>query len=268
VHVITPGLTNSPVASPMVMSRTRDVMARMLIMQQVLGGEFAKLGGSFHVGLYTRHAAIGDLDALLRESANGLRRYPFLREVLPFSDGIARNLDVAADSLRASGVRPTPLLSEITDGEPMLHRKTQFFATREAIEAMSRDPQSVGLVGDQIRAIGRLLPGRDSVSALIQSSRTISKSFEQAHERLPQAVRERAVYYWTTGSMNKDPNSAWLNGEVMTVVSGPQSLSSFLDFFTVAGTTTWLTSQEELDTLIPPYGSLTRWLGRVFRQVL
>jgi hypothetical protein len=58
------------------------------------------------------------------------------------------------------------------------------------------------------------------------------------------------------------------DGEVLQVTAGPWALWVVSDMWMLAGSTTWLESQEDLDRLLPPYGEWQRRIGRWLRKVL
>jgi len=49
---------------------------------------------------------------------------------------------------------------------------------------------------------------------------------------------ETAVYYFTTGSKNQDPRSAFLDGETSFMVAGPWALVGYTDFMLLMAATT------------------------------
>jgi hypothetical protein len=72
----------------------------------------------------------------------------------------------------------------------------------------------------------------------------------------------------TVGSQNKDARGMMTDGEVLQVTAGPWALWVVSDMWMLAGSTTWLESQEDLDRLLPPYGEWQRRVGRWLRKVL
>ena len=85
--------------------------------------------------------------------------------------------------------------------------------------------------------------------------------------RLPR-LRDRTVLYMTVASQNKDARGMMTDGEVLQVTAGPWAPWVVSDMWMLAGSTTWLESQEDLDRLLPPYGEWQRRIGRWLRKVL
>jgi hypothetical protein len=58
--------------------------------------------------------------------------------------------------------------------------------------------------------------------------------------------------------MNMDDRGLYLDGEVLFALAGPWALSGYAGFVFLAGSTTWLQSQEKLNRLLPPYSERQR----------
>jgi hypothetical protein len=58
--------------------------------------------------------------------------------------------------------------------------------------------------------------------------------------------------------MNADNRGCYLDGEVLFALAGPWALSGYGDFVFLAGSTTWIETQEELNRLLPPYSERQR----------
>jgi len=82
------------------------------------------------------------------------------------------------------------------------------------------------------------------------------------------ATRRLPVYmiYLTVGSLNKDTRGQVLDGEALYVLSGEWSLAAYTDFAALLGSTTWIVSQEELDSPLPPVTHLKRRISRWVRK--
>ena len=75
-----------------------------------------------------------------------------------------------------------------------------------------------------------------------------------------------AASYVIMGSQNQDYRGMFMDGEVGLVFSGPETLVPLLDLIFLEGTTTWLTSQQELDRLVPPPTEYWRRWARVLKD--
>jgi phosphatidylserine/phosphatidylglycerophosphate/cardiolipin synthase-like enzyme len=85
----------------------------------------------------------------------------------------------------------------------------------------------------------------------------VVRPFVQSFDQLPNR-HGRSALYLTIGSMNMDDRGLYLDGEVLFALAGPWALSGYRDFVFLAGSTTWLQSQEELNQLLPPYSERQR----------
>jgi hypothetical protein len=92
--------------------------------------------------------------------------------------------------------------------------------------------------------------------------------FVASFESLAPELRARAVLYMTIGSMNKDDRSMYLDGEDVYAMAGPWSLQAFTELFFVAGSTTWLAAQSELDSLLTPRSENERRRSNDLRKAI
>ncbi len=266
VYVIAPSRDNAPSAGFATQSRSREVFSRFFEIQRQLEPEITAAGGSLRTGLYTRRTGVDEWEARLREVAEGYRRYPFLKEDFPlpssFFDALAPRLAEAA-----AGEARFPL-RDVREREPMMHRKTQFFATRESLAALAETAAAERAFRVPLhRAVRGALVLTEELALGPESSR-LGRRFTEAQETLAPDVQERSVYYLTVGSLNKDTRGQVLDGEVLYVVSGAWSLAAYADFAALLGSTTWIESQEELDRLLPPVTHLKRSISRWVRKAV
>jgi hypothetical protein len=268
VYVIAPSLDNAPSAGFIQLSRSREVLARLVEIARLLGPQIEGAGGRLEVGLYTRRAAVNDLPAKLREAAENFRRHPFLRQEFPMPESVYERLERAPAELEAAGFVPEPLPPDVRERRPKLHRKTRFFLDRDAILALASRPE----VGEMLSAAveDRANVTTDPEGLAVPGSRRLDayRPILEAWRSLPDETRERAIAYMTVGSMNKDARGMMLDGEVAYLVSGEWSLQCYLDVFFLLGETTWIESQEELDRLLPPYPQWQRRIGRWLRKAV
>jgi hypothetical protein len=140
VYVVAPAAANAPSAGFPQMSRTREIFSRFLEIQNLLGPEIEARGGRLRTGLYTRRSGVDDVEAKLVEMHETFERYPFLEEDFPFPAEFYAGLADAEARLDAAGYTPDARLpGDARTRAPKLHRKTQLFATREALFAWVRD---------------------------------------------------------------------------------------------------------------------------------
>ncbi|MDT7857385.1 hypothetical protein RQM47_12100 [Rubrivirga sp. S365] len=267
VRVIAPAFANAPSASAPVMARSRALIARMLLIQNEMEDVFAAAGGDFRVGLYTRTSEVDDLAGLLREASSQFERGAFLREEFPFPQDVYDLLQTVPDELDEAGVTVQPLVTDVVERLPKLHRKTQLLGIGAVTRQIARE-MDVETVREGLRAttLGTMLA--DSVRGTMATRAQAQYPMVERVARLRPALRDSAVFFSLVGSMNKDSRSMMLDGETLHVVGGPWAMVHYPDFALLLGRTTWLEEQSQIDELIPPYTALERWLGRILREVL
>ncbi len=267
VYVVAPSLDNAPAAGAPILARTREVFARLLEVSRIMAPEIAASGGHLRVGLYTRASASGDTLGKIREAAEGLRRHAFLQDEFPMPAGTPALFDAVADELEAEGYKPHFIAKGTREGRPKMHRKTQLFVTREALRSYADVPEVVASLRAQLAARARVTA---SPAAVLEAESPLETP-RPIVERLrtdPPAGFEKAVFYYTVGSKNQDPRSAFLDGETAYVVSGPWSLVGYSDFVLLMAATTWVDSEAELTKLIPVEAERARKLGRRISKIL
>jgi hypothetical protein len=72
--------------------------------------------------------------------------------------------------------------------------------------------------------------------------------------------RQHLALYMDIGSHNQNYRSLIMDGEVMVVVSGVSALVAYIDFARVMGLSTWVTSVDELEKLLPKPTGIGRWM--------
>jgi hypothetical protein len=269
VYVVAPAVGHAPSDAPFTMSRMQETYVRLAVVYQELEPELEAAGGALHVGVYTRKTGIGDLGASADEVADTYQKYPFLKEEFPFTPAFFAELRRLADSLSRLDVRANQLLQDEVERAVTIHRKTQFFGTREVLGRIAGSPEMLQLLKDWTTQLQ--VPFSDSLSHVAIQDRPelqALRPLRTALNALPPELRSRAVTYLTVGSLNKDYRSAVLDGEAVYLLSGDWSLIGWPDFFAEWGFVTWVTGPEELEQYLPPYTDSQRWLGRRLRRIL
>jgi hypothetical protein len=271
VYVIAPAASNAPSAGFPQLSRTREIFRRFFEIQNLLGPQIEARGGRLRTGLYTRKAGVNDLRARFREMHETFTRYAFLKEDFSFPPEFYEGLAKADERLRAAGYEPDASLPEDAVARaPKLHRKTQLFVTRDALETLVRDVRVQGVIVDQMRfavrhgvtfdAEGLADPKAELAPLLVP--------YLHAWRGLPAETAARSVLYMTVGSLNKDARGMMTDGEVLQVTAGAWAMWAVSDMWMLTGATTWLESHEELDRLLPPYKQWQRRVGRWVRKLI
>ena len=267
VYVVAPSLDNAPAAGAPILARTREIFARLLEVRRIMGDEIAASGGHLRIGLYTRAAPSGDTLSKIRESAEGLRKYPFLQEEFPMPTGTARLFDEVAADLEAKGYKPLYIAAGTREGRPKMHRKTQLFAMRGALRQYADIPEVVESLRDQLSARAKTTANPVSVFEQEHPLDTARPVLERMRKE-PLPGTEHGIYYLTVGSKNQDPRSAVLDGETALVVAGPWALVGYSDFLLLVSATTWVENEAELTKLIPVEEEKARKIGRLIQKVL
>ena len=267
VYVVAASLDNSAAAERPVMARTRELFARLLETSQVLADEIAAAGGHLRVGFYTRQAPTGDTLAKIREAAAGFRKHPFLLEEFPLPAETVRLLEDEAAALEASGYESAVLATGGREGRPKMHRKTQLFATRKALRALADHPLALESLRHQLDARAEVTADPDSVLDEKTPLGSRNELLRLARDEPPPGT-DGALYYYTAGSKNQDPRSAFLDGETEYVVAGPSALWLYSDFMFLMAATTWVEDRAEIDELVPVTDEKDRHLGRLIQKLI
>jgi hypothetical protein len=181
----------------------------------------------------------------VREVRDGLRRNPFLREVLPFDQGVW-DLFEGADSLLLALGHTGPADSALWY-HPRFHLKTQFFGTSAGLRLTLGRPEWRRFFE---RRIGERL--QESPAGTDITLDHLAPLREYLDGRSPED-RARQVLYLEVGSHNQDPRSFMLDGEELCLVAGESALIAAGDMLllSTAGVE-WLDNRLELDRYFPP----------------
>ena len=200
---------------------------------------------------------------------------PWTKQVYPenpAANAVIRNTAAILDSL---GYEVKYLAGEEAEAKPKIHLKANFFASRTAWEAFLIRPELADVVREHIAYLARQAGGesedgkapdvRDVPDRLAANWLTVIKNLLRD---LSPEEREELIYFFTVGSTNMDYRSMVMDGEVMVVLGGWQSLFGFFDFILLPGLCEWLETTEELDALLPPPGGFTRSMAGLMKLSL
>lgn len=274
VYVIAPSHANNPNPHAPIEAREHFVMQRLLEIRDRLAEQLSRTGGELRVGLYTARAEITDVAGRSAEIRDGLRWYPWLRELMPFDEATLAVLDRSVVRTEADGRNSTDVAKDATPRAPQLHQKTQLIARPGAIQALLRQPgweralaramqsqsEQTDRFADQLEVS---VPFVDTVAS--RHSDAILRSFEQS---LSEADRKAFSFYFSLGMQNQDPRGIMLDGEASVIVSGAQAAVGVVDLYFLMARTTWIERQAQLDELLPEPGALMRRLARIIKLAL
>ena len=274
VYVIAPGADNNPNPQATIAEAERDVMLKLLEIRARLRDQMAQTGGELRVGIFASTTEVTDVAGRIAEVREGLRRAPWIREVIPFSDATLATLDRAVVSTESEGANAGGIAKDEKPRAPMLHQKTQLVARPGAIQNLVRQPgwdevllqtmqvqsQQTARFADQL---GWVTPEIDS--AAVRSVDARMRGYEQS---LSESERKAFSFYFSLGTQNMDPRGIMLDGEATLLVSGLQAAVGLTDLYYLMARSTWITEPRELDRYVPPGGWFTRWLARRIKYAL
>jgi len=136
VEIIAPALANAPIPDAPAMALAHDVLLRVLALRDSVRPMIRESGGDLRIGLFAAHATAEDAAGRLREVRDGLARYPWIRELVPFDDKTLAVLDRVERQTASDGRDATHLAKDEKPHPPQPHRKTQVVARLDAIAAL------------------------------------------------------------------------------------------------------------------------------------
>jgi hypothetical protein len=245
VLVVGPGIQNTAFeGSPIQLSLQRDLFIRLLQAREILQDGLTASHGLIEVGLFSVGLGTYNVAGGVRAVRDGLRRYPFILESLPFSPDVVDMFEGADSLLAAAVTAETP----DTTGwyHPRFHLKTQFMGTASAMKEILGRPEYREFF---VRRILERLKESPAGTDITLDHLSMLRPYLDGRAA---ADRERQAMYLTVGSHNQDQRSLLLDGEATCIVSGDGSLVAAGDMLllTTAGVV-WLDSSQEARALIP-----------------
>ena len=274
VFVIAPSRASNPNPHGSIEAIERDVMIRLLGSRDRMREQMRLTGGELRVGLFTARTPVSDPEGRVREVKEGLRRYPWIRELIPFDDRTLAVLDRATQRTEGDGKDATALAQDETPRAPLLHQKTQLIARPGAIAALVRQAGWEDILASAMQTqsrqttkfadqLGFMDPDVDS--SAIRSADALLRGFESS---LSEAERKAVSFYFSLGTQNQDPRGLMMDGEATLLVSGFHAATGLADLYYIMARTTWLDSRVELDRLLPRPGGIMGRLARLIRFAL
>jgi hypothetical protein len=163
--------------------------------------------------------------------------------------------------------QPLPKAPE-TGAYPKLHLKSQFFASgpglTRALGAANWDSVFALYVTQRVQAT-REDPTQAGTGMM---SPSLLAPVRSAVFDAPPESSAADVFYVTIGSHNQNDRSLLLDGEVLCLLAGPETLATVVDFAAIAGRSEWIDTTPQLDRAIPRHPrcdvKFARWLRSLF----
>jgi len=274
VQIIAPALANAPIPDAPAMARAHDVLLRVLALRDSLTPAMRRSGGELHVGLFAAHATADDAAGRLREVREGLARYPWIRELIPFDDKTLAVLSQVEHQIASDGRDVAQLTKDEKPHPPQPHRKTQLLARPNAIAALLRQPGWDVMLADAMRVQSRQTAtfaeelGNTHPAVDTAATRRAGEMMRGYEASIPESERKRMSFYFAEGSHNMDQRGLMFDGEATLIVSGPQASAGLVDLFYMMARTTWIDRPAELEKLLPHRSSIIHRFARWVRATL
>ncbi|MGH7678989.1 MAG: hypothetical protein ACRENU_11020, partial [Gemmatimonadaceae bacterium] len=274
VFIISPSEPNNPNPHPPLFALQHDVMLRLLQSRDRMSEQLRRTGGELRIGLFTGRAYTSDVAGRIAEVREGLRRNPWIRDLIPFDNRTLAVLDRAIAATESDGADASSMARDERPRAPQLHQKTQLLARPGAIAALVRQPGWDQVLARAMRAqsrettrftdqLGFTTPDVDS--SAIMSTDAMLQGFERDR---PQAERKAVSFYFSLGTQNQDPRGLMQDAEATMIVSGLHAAAGVVDLYYIMARSTWIDTRAQLDALVPRPGRLMRMLARIIRPTL
>jgi hypothetical protein len=256
VVIIGPGPDNAPFAGSFVqLSLQRELFLRLVQAREILREPILTSGGSLHVGLFRVGLGTYNVRAAVLAVRDGIGRYPFIREIMPFHRGVWELFEEAATLL--GGDEPTDTTAYY---HPKFHLKTQFFGTSEAMRDVVGHPEWRQFFAQRIRE--RLEEGFPAGTYISLEKLMPLRPYLEGRST---EARESQALYLIVGSHNQDPRSFMLDGEALSVIAGEAALLGAGDMLLLSTVgVAWLDGPADVERELPSVGSFRAGVARAF----
>jgi hypothetical protein len=255
VLIIAPARGNAPVDAFGTLGRSREMLARLLLAQQVLAQEIDAAGGLLRVGIYRTDLAVTDIPGKVGLVVHAFDTQPWLSALFGFPASVLEELPEIASSIRSVSMSPEAMLEFEHDPQPKLHFKSNYFASREAWTMMQRPEWShaawsymqlrVSQVQTRAAAVRTF---RDGAEPFADVGGGMVRSW---YEELDDETRDRVIFYTLMGSHNQNSRSMVIDAEVGFLISQWPAIIPYIDLVVIVGQTRWLESAADLAAVLP-----------------
>ncbi len=273
VLVIAPTLDSAPSGAAPTLARAHGLMGRLIVFSNEMDEVLEEAGGLLKVGLYAAKQGVGDIAGRFKQADEA--RPTWLRKVYPENpraNAELKNIEALLDSL---GYSVNYLSGDATEVKPKIHLKANFFASGTAWKKLLVRPEMAGVLRAHIEYLAMQAAPADNAGSA-PDVQDVPENLKAGWENLihgllddlTPAEKDELIYYFTVGSTNMDYRSMVMDGEVMVLLGGWQSLYGFMDFLLLPGLCEWLETTEELDVLLPPPSGFTRGMAGLMKLTL
>jgi hypothetical protein len=267
VYAIAPSPANAPSSANFTMFLMQRNMELLIRSRQFIKEDLEKVNGRIRVGLYNHDFGVDDPVARATRFFTNVDDTPFVLEDLPMHPDIFVLYRQAIERWIQAAAEEEPQDKERHPVAPYLHMKTQFFATDVAMDILRQD-EWVPIVKKYIETRGRQLMGLETQGmtphVLVENidqtagrAQVLTDYEAWVQENRPGEL-DQAIVAFTIGSMNQDRRGMLSDGEVLTVCAGWSGLIGIMDLFSVAVSSAWPDTSEELGEYFPEPNVSTR----------
>ena len=263
VSIVAPAPENAPSAGFPQLARAHELLTRLLLLREVLHEPIDAAGGSLRVGLYALPPDADGFDSRVQHWVRQVDAAPDHRALGPARAQLLPVL--AAAALRAD--RTAAADADVARLAPRLHHKVQYVATGAAWDAIVGSALWPEFASAYLRYRSATYTGADMA---LQDTQAPTLELARIARRLAAdaGVAPRGAAYALVGSQNMDYRGMFMDGEVVVLFAGPESLVALLDLMFVEGNTTWLADRSALDRMLPPPSELKRRLARLTKDAM
>ena len=265
-----PALENAPSAGFPQMSRTQELLARHVVIQEILGDEIEAAGGMFVANLYNPDEDVADFAGQLQAFQDRFESDERLQELLPLHPKVHHMLDSMIQVLDKQQV--SYLSTDAAVRKPKLHAKTNLFVSVDVVRDLLTRPEFTEVFKVYIQQRVAQATEYGATETVIEKAEeflTVTRDWilEYAEELTPEEL-EKVIFYFKVGTMNQNYRSKVFDGEAVVLLSGAYSIYGLMDMVFRIGLTTPLYDLETLEEHLPQYGGFKRGVGRWIRTTL
>jgi len=265
VLIIAPSYRSNSVEVRGTQLLSRELLWRILSARERDAATLAASGGMIQVGIFDSEVDVTDIPAKVRNVRNVFANTAWLRDLFGFPDEAYADLARLEEEIAALSMAPGRPREFEHDDRTRLHLKANYFASREAWTFMQRPEwgqltwsfvtQRIAQVQSRTESVMRM---EETPDALLEIGSGFVRDWQQS---VPQADRNRVVFYHMMGSQNQNYRSMVMDAEVAFVTAGWPSVIPYLDALALIGQSQWMQRPEDLNAKLPPMGALMSFVA-------